>query len=68
MRRILNQAASAAVKAEGTIFAIVYRRLVPPLGHANNGQRRANVVLIVLPLPHDSLCRLSCSGALTLLP
>ena len=44
MRRVLNQAANAAVKAEGTIFAIVYRRLVPPLGHANNGQRRANVV------------------------
>ena len=34
MRRILNQAANAAVKANGTIFAIVYRRLVPRLGHA----------------------------------
>jgi hypothetical protein len=34
MRRILNQAANAAVKAKGTIFAIVYRRLVPRLGHA----------------------------------
>src|SRR5687768_15899325 len=31
MRRVLNQ---AAVKAKGTIFAIVYRRLVPRLGHA----------------------------------
>jgi hypothetical protein len=30
----LNQAANAAVKAKGTIFAIVYRRLVPRLGHA----------------------------------
>src|SRR5437762_3776327 len=29
-----NQAANAAVKAKGTIFAIVYRRLVPRLGHA----------------------------------
>ena len=29
MRRVLNQAANAAVKAKGTIFAIVYRRLVP---------------------------------------
>jgi hypothetical protein len=28
MRRILNQAANAAVKARGAIFAIVYRRLV----------------------------------------
>ena len=34
MRRILNQAANAAVKAKGTIFEIVYRRLVPRLGHA----------------------------------
>ena len=35
VRRVLNQAANAAaVKAKGTIFAIVYRRLVPRLGHA----------------------------------
>ena len=34
MRRVLNQAANAAVKARGTIFAVVYRRLVPRLGHA----------------------------------
>ena len=34
MRRVLNQAANAAVKAKGRIFAIVYRRLVPRLGHA----------------------------------
>src|SRR3984893_12057023 len=34
MRRVLNQAANAAGKAKGTIFAIVYRRLVPRLGHA----------------------------------
>jgi len=34
MRRVLSQAANAAVKAKGTIFAIVYRRLVPRLGHA----------------------------------
>jgi transposase len=34
MRRVLNQAANAAVKAKGAIFAIVYRRLVPRLGHA----------------------------------
>jgi len=33
MRRILNQCANAAVKAKGTIFEIVYRRLVPRLGH-----------------------------------
>jgi transposase len=34
MRRLLNQAANAAVKAKGSIFALVYRRLVPRLGHA----------------------------------
>jgi transposase len=34
MRRVLNQAANAAVKAKGTIFNVVYRRMVPRLGHA----------------------------------
>jgi transposase len=34
MRRILNQAANAAVKTKGSIFEVVYRRLVPRLGHA----------------------------------
>jgi transposase len=33
MRRILNQCANAAVKHKGSIFEIVYRRLVPRLGH-----------------------------------
>ena len=33
MRRIINQAANAAVMAKGSIFEIVYRRLVPRLGH-----------------------------------
>jgi transposase len=34
MRRLLNQAANAAVKTNGSIFELVYRRLVPRLGHA----------------------------------
>jgi len=34
MRRLLNQAANAAVKAKGSVFADTYRRLVPRLGHA----------------------------------
>ena len=34
MRRVLNQAANAAVKAKETIFAVVYRCIVPRLGHA----------------------------------
>jgi transposase len=33
MRRILNQAANAAVKAKGSVFQDLYRRLVPRLGH-----------------------------------
>lgn len=33
MRRILNQAANSAAKSKGTIFEIVYRRLVSRLGH-----------------------------------
>jgi transposase len=33
MRRLLNQAANAAVKRKGSIFEIVYRRLVSRLGH-----------------------------------
>ncbi len=34
MRRVLNQAAQAAVKTKGSIFELVYRRLVPRLGYA----------------------------------
>jgi transposase len=33
MRRILNQSANAAVKLKGSIFQILYHRLVPRLGH-----------------------------------
>jgi transposase len=33
MRRILNQAANAAVKHKGSIFPILYRRYVPRMGH-----------------------------------
>ena len=34
MRRVLNQAANAAVKTKGSIFELLYRRLVVRLGHA----------------------------------
>ena len=33
MRRLLNQAANAAIKVKGSIFEIVYHRCVPRLGH-----------------------------------
>jgi transposase len=36
MRRILNRCANAAVKVKGSIFQILYRRLVPPLGTQSN--------------------------------
>ena len=34
MRRVLNQCANAAVKRKGSIFELVYRRLLSRLGHA----------------------------------
>lgn len=34
MRRLLNQCANAAVKCKGSIFELVYRRLLPRIGHA----------------------------------
>jgi transposase len=33
MRRLLNQAANAAVKYNGSVFQMLYRRYVPRLGH-----------------------------------
>ena len=33
MRRLLNQAANAAVKTNGSVFQMLYRRYVPRLGH-----------------------------------
>jgi transposase len=33
MRRVLNQAANAAVKSKGSVFQNLYRKLVPRLGH-----------------------------------
>jgi hypothetical protein len=34
-RRLLNQAANAAVKVKGSIFEIIYRRCVPRLGRGH---------------------------------
>jgi hypothetical protein len=43
MRRLLSQAASFAVKAKGSVFQNLYRRLVPRLGHAKRlGQWRTS--------------------------
>ena len=42
MRRILNQAANAAVKRKGSIFEILYRRLVARHGHHKTIEAIAN--------------------------
>jgi len=56
MRRLLNQAANAAVKTKGSIFELVYRRLVVRLGHAQAigaiGHRLCRLVWKIL---HDGV-------------
>jgi transposase len=37
MRRILNQAANAAIKTKGSIYQRLYRRLKPRTGHFESG-------------------------------
>jgi transposase len=52
MRRLLNQAANAAVKAKGTIFELVYRRTVPRLGHKQTigvvAHRQCRLIWLIL--------------------
>jgi len=52
MRRILNQAANAAVKTKGSIFEIVYRRTVPRLGHQQTigaiAHRQCRLIWLIL--------------------
>jgi len=52
MRRILNQAANAAVKHKGSIFDIVYRRQVPRMGHKQSigaiGHRLCRLIWLIL--------------------
>ena len=50
MRRLLNQAAQAAVKMKGSIFEITFRKLVPRLGY------KAAIWAIA-----HRLCRLLCA-------
>jgi len=54
MRRLLNQAANAAVKHKGSIFEILYRRYVPRLGHnqaiAVIGHRHCRLIWKILHL------------------
>jgi transposase len=56
MRRLLNQAANAAVKTKGSIFQIVYRRLVVRLGHAQAiGAIAHRLCRLVWKILHDGV-------------
>jgi len=52
LRRILNQCANAAVKMQGSIFALLYRRYVPRQGHKKTvaiiAHRLCRLVWIIL--------------------
>ncbi len=52
MRRVLNQAANAAVKVKGSIFEIAYRRSVSRLGHNQsigaNAHRQCRLIWLIL--------------------
>jgi transposase len=54
MRRLLNQAANAAVKTKGSLFELVYRRLVVRLGHAQTiGAIAHRLCRLVWKILHD---------------
>ena len=56
VRRLLNQAANAAVKAKGSIFELVYRRLVVRLGHAQAiGAIAHRLCRLVWKILHDAV-------------
>jgi transposase len=56
MRRLLNQAANAAVKTKGSIFDLVYRRLVVRLGHAQAiGAIAHRICRLVWKVLHDGV-------------
>ena len=56
MRRLLNQAANAAAKTKGSIFEVVYRRLVVRLGHAQTiGAITHRLCRLVWKILHDGV-------------
>jgi transposase len=56
MRRLLNQAANAAVKTTGRIFELMYRRLVVRLGHAQAiGAVAHRLCRLVWKILHDGV-------------
>jgi transposase len=57
MRRVLNQAANAAVKTKGSIFEMVYRRLVPRLGHNQTiGAIAHRLCRLIWKILHQEVC------------
>jgi transposase len=57
MRRILNQAANAAVKTKGSIFEMVYGRLVPRLGHNQTiGAIAHRLCRLIWKILHQQVC------------
>jgi transposase len=56
MRRVLNQAANAAVKTKGSIFELLYRRFVSRLGHAQAiGAITHRLCRLVWKILHDGV-------------
>ena len=56
MRRLLNLAANAAVKTKGSLFELVYRRLVVRLGHAQAiGAIAHRLCRLVWKILHDGV-------------
>jgi transposase len=56
MRRLLNQAAHAAVKTKGSIFELLYRRFVVRLGHAQAiGAIAHRLCRLVWKILHDGV-------------
>ena len=66
MRWLLNQAANAAVKAKGSIFELVYRRLVVRLGHAQAiGAIAHRLCRLVWKILHDGVTYVERGPAVT---
>ena len=56
MRRLLNQAAHAAVKTKGSLFELLYRRFVVRLGHAQAiGAIAHRLCRLVWKILHDGV-------------
>ncbi len=56
MRRLLNQAAHAAVKTKGSIFELLYRRFVGRLGHGQAiGAIAHRLCRLVWKILHDNV-------------